>query len=444
MLQSASIKGDYAMKNDESNEHKKIKTSLKEYYRNYYNGEFFRDFRYIWDGLKLENNRTLCFDGIIRYNHVVTAKKHNPKNDGERIALNFLTSQNHLGHYGLMGGEITYFKSHEEYSLGDITARWSDRQFFDIDIESEKVDSIKSKIKNSLVDFHEGKSSKRELKKTIRQYKADFRDLIFNQDLLYPTFQEAKKLCLFLEDMGLHPYLICSGMKGFHINIFYEECRLQNLSQVSRLFAKTFSEKLDLNCLDYAVFDRKKAQRRLQRIQYLFHSKTEIPTIPIPDLYDYDEFMSTLRKKSRRPLEFDFDEYSQSSGAFRESLIYNDKQFSILNQRRERELKKANEEKRRMMKKKYGKDYRNYSDISMVDLYSAYGGQIIKEDSEKAICRCLFHGADRNPSAVIFKNSNYFHCSSCGKTLNYYAFISEMEGTDDHSEIMAKVDEFMK
>lgn len=420
-----------------------LKKPLKEYYRSYYNGEFFRDFRYIYDGLKLENNKTLCFDGITRYNDVFNAKKLNEKSDAEARALNFITQSKHMGHLGLLGGEISFFKSYDEYKYGDIYERWNDRQFFDLDIESEKVDIIKDAIKKSLAEYQKGKLSKKELSKDIRIQKSDFKDLIFNDDLLYPTFQEAKKLCLYLEDLGLTPYLICSGSKGFHVNIFYDECRIQNLSQVSRLFAKSFSDKLNLKYLDWKVFDKKKAQRRLQRCQYILHSKTEIPTIPIPNIYEYDDFMSSLKKASRRPIEFDFQEYSQASSEFRESLIYNDNQFRKINERRERELKKENEDRRKRMMKKYHGKYKNYQDISMVDLYSHYGGEIIKEDSQKAICRCLFHGADRNPSAVIFKDSNYFYCSSCGKSLNYYGMISEMEGTEDKHEIMEKADEFL-
>lgn len=420
-----------------------LKKPLKEYYRSYYNGEFFRDFRYIYDGLKLENNKTLCFDGITRYNDVFNAKKLNEKSDAEARALNFITQSKHMGHLGLLGGEISFFKSYDEYKYGDIYERWNDRQFFDLDIESEKVDIIKDAIKKSLAEYQKGKLSKKELSKDIRIQKSDFKDLIFNDDLLYPTFQEAKKLCLYLEELGLKPYLICSGSKGFHVNIFYDECRIQNLSQVSRLFAKSFSDKLNLKYLDWKVFDKKKAQRRLQRCQYILHSKTEIPTIPIPNIYEYDDFMSSLKKASRRPIEFDFQEYSQASSEFRESLIYNDNQFRKINERRERELKKENEDRRKRMMKKYHGKYKNYQDISMVDLYSHYGGEIIKEDSQKAICRCLFHGADRNPSAVIFKDSNYFYCSSCGKSLNYYGMISEMEGTEDKHEIMEKADEFL-
>ena len=420
-----------------------VKKHLKEYYSNYYNQEFFRDFRYIFDGLQLENNKKLCFDGKIRYNNVFNADKISSKSNPEIRANHFMTRNDHDGHLGLLGGEITFFKSYDEYKAGDIYQRWSDRQFYDLDIESEQVESIKNDIKKDLTKFMDHEFNKKELMKKMADHKSDFRNLIFNEDLLYPTFQEAKRLCLFLEDMGLKPYLIFSGSKGFHCNLLYQEARIINLSQVSRLFAKTFSDKLNLKYLDYAVFDRKKAQRRLQRCQYHFHSKTDLTTIPIPDIYDYDEFMGILKKKKHRPIEFDFDEYAQSSGSFRESLIYNDKQFTMLNERRQREKKKENDERRKRLQKKYKGKYKNYQDISMVELFSAYGGEIIKEESDKAIVRCLFHGADRNPSAVIFKNSNYFYCSSCGKTLNYYGFISEMEGTDDHHEIMSKADEFL-
>ena len=437
------MKEDSVMKRINSINKKNLKKSFKDYYWNYYNGEFFRDFRYIWDGLKLKDHRSICFDGILRYNHVMNADKYDQNSDAAKYYLNFMTSQNHGGHMGLLGGEISYFKSYEEYQHGDISARWSDRQFYDLDIESDKVDQIKSDIKQSLLKFKGGDLTKMGLRKRMKRHKSDFRDLIFNHDLLYPTFMEAKNLCEYLEELGLTPYMIFSGSKGFHSNIFYDECRIQNLSQVSKLFAKSFSDKLNLKYLDWRVFDENKAQRRLQRCQYKIHSKTDLMTIPIPDVNDYDEFMQLLKKKHHKPIDFDFNEYAQSSEEFRESLIYNDRKFQRINARRQRELKRENDERRRQLKKKYHGKYKNYSEIDMTDIFRHYGGEIIKEYHDKAIVRCLFH-ADNNPSAVIFKNSNYFYCSSCGKTLNYYGMISEMEGTEDKAKIMAKADEFLK
>ena len=418
------------------NEHKRLKSKLMDYYIGYYNGNFLRDFRYIFDGEKLKNNKTLCQDGKVRANHVINANKLKSMNNIRQ--LNFLTQSNHNGRLGLLGGELTYYKTLEEYVKGDISRRWSDRLFFDFDIEDDRVDDIKSKMKEAISDL-----KGRELRDKIKELKAEFRDLIFNEDLLYPTFEEAKKLCLYLEDLGLRPYLICSASKGFHVNIFFEETRLLNLSQVSRLFAKSFSDKLNLSYLDWKVFDKKKAQRRLQRCQYVYHSKTNILTVPIPQVYDYDEVLSILKQNKRTPIEFDINDYISNNG-FRESLISNDKEFSIYNDRRKRELEKKNLERRRRMKKKMKGDYKSFEDIQMTDLFSAYGGQIIKEDSDKAIVRCPFH-SDNNPSAVIFKDSNYFYCSSCGKSLNYYSFIAEMEGLslDDKGQIMEKLNEFL-
>lgn len=401
-----------------------IKKTLKEYYRAYYNGYFMRDFRYIPDDKS-------------RYNEVFNAKKIGLKGKAESRALHFLTRKTHQGHDGLLGGEITYYKNREDFHSGDINLRYSDRFFFDLDIEDLRVEMIKDAMKKAYIEL-----TGKELDVRLDELRQDFRNLIFNSDLLLPTFKEAKKLCLYLEDLGLRPYLIFSGAKGWHCNLFYEEVRLQNLSQVSRLFAKTFSDKLNLKYLDWAVFDKKKAQRRLQRCQYAYNSKTDLMTIPIPEIYEYDEVLQIIGKDKHRPIPFNIEEYSQKSSEFRQSLIHNDRQFQMIKEREERERKKQNEERIRE-RRKHG-HFKNYQDISMTDLFQHYGGEIIKEDSGKAIVRCPFHGADRNPSAVIFKDSNYFHCSSCGKTLNYYGLISEMEGTDDHHQIMSKVDEFLK
>lgn len=407
------------------NEHKRLKPRLKEYYIGYYNGNLLRDFRYIYD-----KNVP---------NHTFTSKKIKPNMNPSVKALNFLTSYKHMGRTGLLGGEITYYKSLDEYMKGDISKRWSDRLFFDIDIEDERFDLIKSDIKEARNEL-KGK----ELMKRLDELRGQVRKLIFEDDLLLPTFEESKKLCLYLEDLGLRPYQIFSGSKGFHINLFFEETQLLNLSQVSRLFAKTFSDKLDLKYLDWKVFDKKKAQRRLQRCQYAYHSRTDLLTLPIPNIYDYDEFLSIIKKNKKTPIDFDINDYISNNG-FRDSLIHNDKEFSIYNDRRKRELEKKNLERQRRLKKKMKGDYRSFSDIDMVQLYSAYGGEIIKEYSDKAIVRCLFHGSDNNPSAVIFKDSNYFYCSSCGKSLNYYSFIALMEGLslDDKGAIMEKLFEIM-
>ena len=40
--------------------------------------------------------------------------------------------------------------------------------------------------------------------------------------------------------------------------------------------------------------------------------------------------------------------------------------------------------------------------------------------------RCPFHGADKKPSATI--KGDFFHCFTCGESLDHFAFIQKMEG----------------
>lgn len=409
----------------EFNIRRKVRKELKEYYSNYYNHNYLRDFRYI-------------FDDRNKYNEVLNSDKMKNAPDIERRGNIFLTRMNHLGHDGLLGAEITYYKTLDEYMNGDINQRWSDKLFFDWDMESDEIQLLKDEFKKAYIQLNGD-----ELTIRIEELQERFRDLIFNHDLLKPTFMEAKKLCLYVEDLGLKPYLIFSGAKGFHCNLFYNETMIKNLSNVSKLYAETFAKKLDLKYLDYAVFDKKKAQRRLQRCHYVHHSKTDLLTIPIPEIYEYDEVLNIIEKNRLKPIKFNMEEYSKTSEEFRQSIIYNDKRFTMMNERRQRDLKRENQRKTIEFQKKYGTKRKRFQDIPMTEIFTAYGGQIIQEDSEKAVVRCLFHGADRHPSAVIFKDSNYFHCSSCGKTLNYYGFIAEAEGLSDKDEILKKVYEFL-
>ena len=201
---------------------------LKDYYSNYYANNFLRDFRYIFDDKSM-------------FNDVLTAKKYNKKDNSKSRALNFLTLEKHNGKLGLLGGEITYFKSLEDYKEGDIVKRYCDRLFFDFDVEDDRVSKIKEDMKEAFETL-EGKEKFNQ----INMLKKDFQRLIFNDDLLEPTFNEASRLCQYLEGLGLKPYLVFSGSKGFHVNVFFDEMQLMNLSQISKGLAVTYSKKLNL------------------------------------------------------------------------------------------------------------------------------------------------------------------------------------------------------
>lgn len=393
---------------------------LRDYYSSYYANNFLRDFRYIYDDKS-------------HFNDVLTAKKVRRESHSRPKALNFLTNANHNGKYGLLGGEITYFKSFDEYVEGDIANRWCDRLFFDFDVEDDKVSRIKDNMKEAL-DNLKGK----EKFNRIGMLKKEFQDLIFNEDLLLPTFNEASSLCQYLEDLGLRPYLVFSGSKGFHVNVFFDEMQLINLSQISKGLAMSYSKKLDLNYLDYAVFDKNRIHRRLQRCQYVRHSKTDLYTLPIPNVYDYDEALAIIKKNKRRPIQFNMEDY-KAPIEFNEALRHMNDEFRKINARKQRELEFKNKQRRQMQKAKYGSSFKSLDDINMIDLANAYGLEGVSK-GDRMIVKCPFHD-DKRPSAVVFEKR--FYCSTCGLTLNYYDFIAKMEGLSDKSEIMKKVHEMI-
>jgi len=414
-----------------------MKKKLKAYYSEYYNGHFLRDFRYLYDNPKKYIDRKTNKEKFSKgkYLHEWSYTKFD---NSEKRALNFLTSQVHLGKNGLLGGQIGYFHSLDEYHEGNILNKYCDRLFFDLDVEDDNVEAIKSDIKEAYAKL-KGKDRLRKIDKL----KADFRDLIFHEDLISPTFNEAKKLCLYLEDLGLKPYLIFSGAKGFHVNVFFDEMKLSNFSQISKSLAKSFSNKLDLKTLDYNVFDKTRVQNRLQRCQYAVNSKTDLVTLPIPYIYDYDEALAIIKKNKRKPIEFDFQDWKASED-FSHSLKHMNDEFSRINAKRQREIEIQQKQRRQKLKKKFGENYKDFENISMEELCGAYG--ISGEDKgDRIIVKCPFH-SDRNPSAVIFKNSNYFHCSTCNLTLNYWSFIAEIEGIpcEDKSAIVEKLNELRR
>jgi len=410
----------------------RLRKPLRQYYSNYYNDNFLRDFRYLLDKPKKYIDRR---DNKIKYskgNYLHEWKYKNDDNSKKR-ALSFLSEINHSGFHGLLGGQIGYYKSLDEYHEGNILNKYCDRLFFDFDIEDNRVSILKDKMK----DVNDNLEGKERLER-LGELKSDFRNLIFDDDLLSPTYDEARRLCLHIQEIGLKPYLIFSGSKGFHVNVFFKEARLQNFSQISKSLAMNFSKKLDLKYLDYAVFDREKVHNRLQRCQYAYHSKTDLVTLPIPEVYDYDEALKLIKKNSLKPIAFDIDEY-MSSDDFSNALINMNDKLSRINARKQRELEYQNKQRRQMQIKKYGKAFKSFDDIDMRELAKAYG---IDGESkgDRMIVSCPFHN-DKNPSAVVFEKR--FHCSTCNLTLNYYDFISKIEGISDKKEIMKKLHELI-
>lgn len=405
----------------QSNERRKLKRSLIEYYDSYYNHHFLRDFRYIYD------DKT-----IHKYNDVLNAKKYNELDNSKKKALHFLTSSNHLGRSGLLGGELSYFKNLNEYLQGNHQDRFHDRFFFDLDIEDARVDHIKSEMKDAISNLKGTSKSKK-----INELKSNFRKLILEDDLLLPIFKESQSLMNYLEGYDLKPYLVFSGSKGFHVNVFFSEMKLKNIHEISNSLANSFAKTLNLNYLDFSV--NKDAHRRLQRVQYAIHSKTDLITLPLYENITYDETLKLIKKNKRVPIDFDYDSYLAPK-EFNQMLSHLDEQIGIKLAREQKRKDDLVKQRRNFKKKKYKGKLKSFKDIDMRELIQAIGIPISEDKGHKLIISCPFHD-DKNPSSVVFEHR--FHCSSCNLTLNYYDFISKYYGIQDKKAIMKQLNDLI-
>ena len=407
------------------------KRALREYYKAYYNENFLRNFRFIFD-----KPQSFMKDGKeITYNAKnLTAYKYKEHDTSDKKAPNFLMTNSRAKH-GLLGGEITYYKTLEDFKEGKIEKRFCDRLFFDFDIEdNNEVNQLKQDFKQAN-DELDGKA----LVRKYKELQKTFQDLIFNENLLFDVYEETQKLCTYLSKYGLKPYLIASGSKGFHVNVFFNETKLMNLSQISQTLAQSYSNELDLHYIDTNVFDRNKAHKRLQRCQYGIHSKTNLLTRPLPLECSYDEMLTTIKKNKRSVIDFNYDEMLSPEG-FNTMLKKLDREIAFRNAQRQKELNEINKAKCLKLQKKYGKNYTSFQEIDLRDIARSYGIDG-KQQGDRMIVSCPFHN-DTHPSSVIFPSR--FYCSTCNMTLNYYDFISKLEGTNDKEKIMKIARQFLR
>lgn len=400
-----------------------LHNALRKYYREYYQDQMLRNYRFLYD-----KTQSFMKDGeLIKYDATsLKATKYNDNDDPIEKAPKWIIDKTRLK-YGTLAGEITYFKTMQDFKDGNIANRYCDRLFFDLDVDDNPaVKILKDEFKkcNETLDGREHRNKYVELQNR-------FKELIFKEDLLHDVFNEAKRLTEYLTRFGLKPFLVFSGSKGFHVNVFFNEMQLTNLSEIQKTLARSYSKELNLHYIDFNVFDRTRAHKRLQRIPYGTHSKTGLITRPLPLDITYDELLETIRDQKRRPAEFNFDDYIAPQG-FNNMLMKLDREIAFKKAERQKRLEKENREKRQSLKQRYGENYKSFNEIDLRDIASAYGISG-RNDGNKTICNCPFHH-DVHPSAVIYPER--FYCSTCAISLNYYEFISRLAGTTDKDEII--------
>lgn len=400
--------------------------ALRRYWRAYYNDNMLRNYRFLFD-----KRQSFVKDGeTIEYEATsLKADKYNEGDDPLVRAPNWIVEKSRAK-YGTLAGEISYFKTLEDFKADNIKNRYCDRLFFDFDIDDNPaVKELKDEFKKCNLTL-DGKAYRNKYVELQKRFKR----LIFNEDLLQDVFDNAIRLCHYLERYCLQPFLVFSGSKGFHVNVFFDETKLTNLSDIQKTLARTYIDELHLNekYFDFNVFDRTRAHKRLQRIQYGRHSKTGLITRPLPLDIKYDDMLDLIKSKERRPVEFRFDDYVAPAG-FTTMLNKLDNEIAFKKAERRKRLERENRQKRLELQKRYGENFKSFNDIDLRDIARAYGIDGRRE-ADKTIVNCPFHH-DVHPSAVIY--SQRFYCSTCAMSLNYYEFIGRLEGTNDKDKILA-------
>ena len=353
--------------------------ALKNYYTSYYNSNFLRDYRYIYTD-KTEHE----------YNDILQEKSYNKWNNSNVKALNFLTTKQHKGSNGSFYYTLSYFKSLKDFHKGYDSLKYSDRLFFDFDIGDSRV----SKIKEDMSNLYKSDVTSSEKSEQVSILQEKFRNFVLDEDILYDVYMEAIRLYDFMEmKLDLKPLLIFSGSKGFHINVFFDEMMLNQISKISHRLFKVYKQKLDLKYLDEAV--NKDAMGRSQRVQYVYHASTGLLTQPIDRLMSYDDVLDVIARNERKPISFRMDDYIAPAEFTSYLLKLNDKFNTITDiQQMTNNVKQQIREENRINLK-----FTGYTDepidIDMRELVKSYGIDGV-DRGDKISIKCPFHN-DNNP-----------------------------------------------
>lgn len=380
--------------------------TLKDYHQDYYNGNYYRDIRYFHE---------------ISHPYFLNCKSYKNNIEPSETFFNFLNLNCRTGKCGFIGAEVSYYKTLDEYKKGNNWNRYSDRLFFNFNVDCDKVSAIKKEIHDTQANMVGKKRRER-----IKSLRNEFRTLIFEQNLLETSFKESTKLCNYLQNKGINPYLIVSGSEGLYVNVFFKEMQLNQIHSISKHLAKLFKRNLSLDTLDLAV--NFNAHRILQRVPYTINSKTGLYCKPLSKELTYDEVLALMAKKDNTPAEFNIHEY-YAPNTFNDLL-------KSLNEDFNNEIKKEN--RRKLTKSKSRLNGNLFKSVDLRDLALLILGKPVASYENSNTYYCPFHD-NEYPSAVAFDNR--FYCSVCGVNLNKYDFVMQVTGAKTKNEMLMNMKE---
>ena len=296
------------------------------------------------------------------------------------------------------------FNNRMFYSISIIkdSMRYSDRLFFDFDLDDKNYKEIESS--DDAVTY------------------------LTNTDILESPFHDVSMAYDYLKEEGFNPYVLFTSSKGFHLYCFFEPVLIENIGYISTKYAETLKSKLHLKTIDFAV--NKDAHMRKARLPYSRHNKTDLFVTPC----NVDDDISDILSDAVNPTIQDFHMSDYIAKGFSDDLIATDEEISKL-----LELEQQNIAKERELKKQSQKDIICHKDVdlSAIDMRilvkDVISDNFVKSMDKYDIYYCPFH-IDSHHSAGCYEKR--FHCSSCGNSWNYYDFIAEYYDLTESKDIM--------
>ena len=280
--------------------------------------------------------------------------------------------------------------------------RYTDRLFFDFDLENKAYKEL--------------------------QTSSDARDMLFNSNILETPFNEVAMVHDYLSENNFKPYVICTASKGFHLVCFFNPCYIENINTISMKYAETLKKELNLKTIDFAV--NKDAHKRKARLPYSRHNKTDLFATPC----NVNDDISDILSDAVNPTIKDFHISDYIMQGFSESLMETDKEVSRLLQLQHQRMEKERELKRQANKDVIVHKEIDLSAINMRELVKDVASDyFVKSMGNYDIYNCMFHHDEHHSCGCYEKR---FYCASCGKSWNYYEFISDYYGLTDAKDII--------
>ena len=393
-----------------------MRYSKKEFYKNFYNNHLLRDFLFV------KTNPNVKYD---------TDSPYESNIDFSKSISNFLIKYTNPSakFHGSLFSQVTYYRSIGDFRSKDESNRYCNCLFFDFDLDSEKLHDLKLDILQAYDDF-----TGRERFKKIAEIQQEYQNILFTSDVLEKPFNDAKTLYDYFKSNNITPFTVFSGSKGVHLYIFFNQCKIANLSEISYTLADSYKNALKLDTLDLNV--NKDAIARKSRVIYSKHESSNLFTTP----FDIEsESIADVLEKSRKQniTPFDLSEYEISDANFVNTLKSIDTTVTAKN----KEIL-AEKQKQRVIynDKLYDVNFDADTDDIFKDmrlLLKLVLGEPEREFKQYNTYKCPFHD-DKRPSARVYKKN--FLCASENLHLNYFEFIRkfyDLESDDDVKEKMA-------